>query len=99
MKHPICLWVIPCLSLLLAGCLNFVPRNLTPVKAYGEYWFKPDMTKESWQQDWVACGGRANGAYSGDAASGSSTSDLLADSEKKRNELASCMKVKGYVYR
>jgi hypothetical protein len=87
------------MSLLLAGCLNFVAHDLTPTKAYGEYWFKPGMTKESWQQVWVACGGRANGSYSSDAASGSSTSVLIAASEKKRNELTSCMKVKGYVYR
>jgi hypothetical protein len=81
----------------LGGCsMGFVPTELAPPKAYGEHWVNPGISKDVWRQDWVACGGRANGDYSSDAASGSSTSVLMAASEKKRNELGSCMKLKGY---
>lgn len=39
-----------------AYCDKEAYQRLAHPKAYGEYWTKPDMTTESWRQDWVACG-------------------------------------------
>ena len=76
--------------------MGLVPTNLTPAKAYGEYWVKPGMSVEGWRQDWVGCGGMKDGGYSSDAPSGSTSTVLLAAGKKKRDELAVCMKSKGY---
>jgi hypothetical protein len=73
-------------------------RILDSIKAYGEYWTKPGMTKESWQHDWIACGGMANGQYSGDAPNGATTEIILASQEQERKKLATCMQAKGYEY-
>ena len=96
-------------SVLLSGCLNGQCMNgpcslerarmIKAIKAYGEYWVKPDMTQESWRQDWVACGGRSNGQYSSDAPSGSATDVLINAGKQKRQSLATCMQSKGYEYR
>lgn len=67
-------------------------------KAYGEYWTKPGMTKESWREDWVACGGMSNGQYSGGAPEGSSTKVMLEYQTKERKKLDACMQSKGYEY-
>ncbi len=93
------------LSLFLVGCGTQIALSgqaredyLKSIKAYGEYWVKPGMTKESWQQDWVACGGRSNGDYSSDAPPGYDTATLLADSKRKSLKLGACMRAKGYEY-
>jgi hypothetical protein len=69
------------------------------IKAYGEYWTKPGMTTESWRQDWVACGGRSNGQYSGNVPPGSSDAVSSVLWEQARKTLDACMQSKGYVYR
>jgi hypothetical protein len=99
------LWLTFFLGLLLAGCgtqlaLSGKAREdyLKSIKAYGEYWTKPGMTTESWRQDWVACGGRSNGQYSGNLPPGSTTAVLLAEDKKLREELGFCMQSKGYEY-
>lgn len=74
-------------------------EKLLHPKAYGEYFVKPGMTKESWRADWVACGGRSNGDYSSDAPPGADTATLLADSKRKSEKLGTCMHSKGYEYR
>ena len=74
-------------------------ERLLNSKAYGEYWTKPGMTKESWQHDWVACGGMEDGGFSINTPSGSeSTATLLTVANKKVEELATCMQAKGYEY-
>lgn len=73
-------------------------EKLLHPKAYGEYWTKPGMTKESWRQDWVACGGMRNGSYSSDAPSGSPTEVLINASNRKAEQLDACMKEKGYAF-
>jgi hypothetical protein len=83
----------------VACSMGFVPRNLTPAKAYGEYWTKPGVTTESWRQDWVACGGMSNGNYSGDAPTGSTTEVIFASDRQKKKKLDACMQSKGYEYR
>jgi hypothetical protein len=89
---------------LLAGCgiggfwMEGNPSAGRNIKAYGEYWTKPGMTTESWRQDWVACGGRSNGQYSGNLPPGSTTAVLLAEDKKLREELGFCMQSKGYEY-
>jgi hypothetical protein len=78
------LWIVPFLSLLLAGCgiggfwmegISGQAREdyLKSIKAYGEYWVKDGMTVEQWREDWVACGGMKDGGYSTDVPSGSTT--------------------------
>ncbi len=66
-------------------------------KAYGEYWTKPGMTKDSWRQDWVECGGKQNGQYVAGPRLPGETNDIAA-SARTANLLASCMKSKGYTY-
>jgi hypothetical protein len=72
---------------------------LKSIKAYGEYWTKPGMTKGSWRADWVACGGMSNGQYSGDAPTGAITKMILESQERERKKLTLCMQGKGYEYR
>jgi hypothetical protein len=69
---------------------------LKSIKAYGEYFVKPGVSREEWQHDWVACGGMSDGGYSSDAPSGSPTDVLIKASKQKRKYLAECMKSKGY---
>jgi hypothetical protein len=100
--------IVLVLPLLLSACLYGQcingpcalehERILNSIKAYGEHFEKPGMTKEGWRADWVACGGRSNGDYSSEAPSGSSTAVLLADSKRKAEQLSSCMQSKGYQY-
>lgn len=102
---PSAVLVIP---LALSGCLYGQCMDgacaleraeyLKSIKAYGEYWTKPGMTKESWRQDWVACGGRANGQYSGNVPPGSTDAVSAALWEKARKKLDACMKEKGYAF-
>jgi hypothetical protein len=73
-------------------------RLLHP-KAYGEYFVKPGVSREEWQQDWVACGGRFNGQFSGGAPSGSTTTEIFAAIDRARKSLNACMQSKGYEYR
>lgn len=65
-------------------------------KAYGEYFVKTGGSKNEWRQDWIACGGMADGGFSSDAPSGSPTDVLINASKQKRKELADCMISKGY---
>lgn len=97
------------ISLGLAGCgiggyqMNGVSGRerteyLKSIKAYGEYWTKPEMSVESWRQDWVACGGMRNGQYSGNAPTGATTQVILISQEQERKRLDACMTSKGYEY-
>jgi hypothetical protein len=86
------------------GCGTQVPLRgqeredyLKSIKAYGEFWTKPGMTKESWRQDWVACGGTKDGNYVAGTRLPGETDDFAA-SRRKTKQLASCMKEKGYAY-
>ena len=72
---------------------------LKSIKAYGEYFVKPGASREEWQRDWVACGGRPNGQYSDDAPPNATTKEIFAAIDKARNSLDACMKSKGYEYR
>lgn len=94
------------LCIMLLGCGTQVPLQgqeredyLKSIKGYGEYWVKPGITKERWQQDWVACGGMPNGSYANDAPQRSSTATIRAASERISNLLGACMQSKGYEYR
>lgn len=73
-------------------------KYLKSIKAYGEFWTKPGITKEEWRQDWRDCGGMKDGNYSNDAPSGSSDAVLTAANNKKVKELSTCMKEKGYEF-
>ncbi len=68
-------------------------------KAYGEYFVKPGASREEWQQDWIACGGRPNGQYSDDAPPNATTKEIFAAIDRARNSLNTCMQSKGYEYR
>jgi hypothetical protein len=72
---------------------------LKSVKAYGEYFFKLGASRDEWQRDWIACGGRSNGQFSDDAPAGATTSEIFAAINKARNSLDACMQSKGYEYR
>ena len=92
--------------LLLAGCgtqlaLSGQAREdyLKSIKAYGEYFVKPGASREEWQRDWVACGGRSNGQFSGGAPPRSTTAEIFAAIDKARTKLDACMQSKGYEYR
>ena len=73
-------------------------RILRP-KPYGELWTKPGMTKESWRQDWVDCGGLSNGQFIDDAPPRSPTAVILAASAAAQKKLDTCMQSKGYTFR
>ena len=72
-------------------------RLLHP-KAYGQYWTKPSMTTESWRQDWVACGGQANGQYFSDESTVPTVAAALTADKNKRAKLDTCMQSKGYQF-
>ena len=74
-------------------------EKLLHPKAYGEYFVKPGMTKESWRADWVACGGDSNGQYGVYTPPGSPTKVVLTAKKKEAQRLAGCMHYKGYEYR
>jgi hypothetical protein len=94
------------LNLLFCGCgtqlaLSGQAREdyLKSIKAYGEYFFKPAVTREEWQRDWVACGGRPNGQYSDHAPPNAPTKEIFAAIDRAKNSLNTCMQSKGYEYR
>jgi hypothetical protein len=72
---------------------------LESIKAYGEYFVKRGASRQEWQRDWVACGGRPDGQFSGGAPNGSPTKEIFAAIDKARNSLNTCMQSKGYEYR
>lgn len=102
MKHKrIISSVLLCFA--LAGCGTQIGISgkargdyLKSIKSYGDYWVKAGMTKARQREDWMACGGRANGAYSSDAPSGSTNEVLSKADKKKRKALGDCMSAKGY---
>ncbi len=79
-----------------AYCDREAYERLMHPKGFGEYWDKPEKTVEIWRADWVKCGGMVDGGYSTDEPPRSSTAVILAASKKKRLELGSCMRSKGY---
>ena len=74
-------------------------RIIKSIKAYGEYFVKQGMTKESWRADWVACGGWSNGQYGVYTPPGSSDTVSSALWEQARKKLDACMQSKGYEFR
>ena len=68
-------------------------------KAYGQFWTKPGMTKESWHQDWLDCGGMSGGHYSGNVPPGSSDAVSTELWTGKRKKLDTCMQSKGYTFK
>ena len=72
---------------------------LKSIKAYGEYFVKPGVSREEWQRDWVSCGGWPNGQFTGGAPSGSTTSEIFAAIDRARNSLDACMQSKGYEHK
>ena len=92
-----CCLLSGCFSCLSSWCLGEEAyERLMHPKGIGEYWEKPDKTVEGWRSDWVSCGGMVDGGYSTDEPPRSSTAVILAASKKKRLELGSCMRSKGY---
>jgi hypothetical protein len=81
-----------------AYCDREAYERLTHPKTYSEFFTKAGMTKEGWRADWMACGGRSNGAYGIDTPPGSTTAVSIAASDKKVEELSSCMQSKGYQF-
>jgi len=79
-----------------AYCDREAYERLMHPKGFGEYWEKPSTKPEIWRTDWVKCGGMVDGGYSTDEPPRSSTAVILAASKKKRLELGSCMRSKGY---
>jgi len=67
-------------------------------KAYGEYFVKSGVSRDDWRRDWVACGGRPNGQFSGNAPPGSATHEILAAWRTESKRLAQCMESKGYYH-
>ncbi len=65
-------------------------------KAYGEYFVKSGVSRDDWRRDWVACGGRHNGQFSGNAPPGSTANEILAAWRAESKRLAQCMESKGY---
>lgn len=74
-------------------------EKLLNPKAFGEYWIKPGVTRESWERDWISCGGFKDGQYAGNAPAGSTTEAILASRREERKKLSQCMESKGYEYR
>jgi hypothetical protein len=73
-------------------------QRLLHPKTYGEYWEKPEVTKEEWRQDWVACGGAPSGVYGVYSPPGMSDQEYRKAFIAKGEHLDSCMKEKGYVF-
>jgi hypothetical protein len=81
-----------------AYCDREAYQKLAHPKSYGQYWTKPAMTTESWRQDWVACGGQANGQFFIDKPAAGTTRDPLLDWQDKRKKLDACMQSKSYSF-
>lgn len=71
-------------------------QKLLHPKAYGEYFVKPGLSRDEWQHDWVTCGGRPNGQFSGNAPAGSTANEMLEAWRAESKRLAQCMESKGY---
>ena len=71
-------------------------RKVLHPKSFGEYFVKSGASRDEWQRDWVACGGRPNGQFSGDAPSGSSANEMLEAWRIASKKLTQCMESKGY---
>jgi len=83
-----------------AYCDKEAYEKLAHPKAYGEYFVKAGMSKESWRQDWMACGGMADGGYSAaNASPGVDTTTLLDLTHRKVEKINACMLSKGYEFR
>ena len=92
-----CCLLSGCFSCLSSWCLGEEAyERLMHPKGFGEYWEKPDTKSDIWRADWVKCGGMVDGGHSTDEPPRSSTAVILAASKKKRLELGSCMRNKGY---
>ena len=68
------------------------------VKPYGAHWIKPGGSQEEWRRDWVGCGGLTGGGYADDAPPKSNNDVIFAADRKKRQELAGCMRQRGYQF-
>jgi hypothetical protein len=112
MKNIFCYGFILLLCALVSGCellcqagtgtcgLSDEQRyKLMHPKAYGEHFVKSGATREEWQRDWVACGGRPNGQYSDDAPDSATTAEIFAAIDRASKKLDTCMQSKGYEYR
>lgn len=71
---------------------------LKAIKPLGAHWVKSDVSTEEWRADWVGCGGLSNGGYADDAPPRSSNDVIFAAIKKKRQQLATCMSQKVYVF-
>ncbi len=103
MRCRISIFAIFWFPLSLVGCgtqlaLSGQAREdyLKSIKAYGEYFVKPGLSRDEWQRDWVACGGRPNGQFSGNAPSGSTANEMLEAWRVESKRLSQCMESKGY---
>ena len=70
-----------------AYCDRDAYQKLANPKSYGQYWTKPTMTTESWRQDWVECGGQANGQYFSDESTVPTVAAALTADKNKRAKL------------
>ncbi len=100
MKYGACV----CISLLLGGCcmLECVGK-LSPSQPFGAHFIKDGMTKESRLDDTVACGsGRTEYVLFSDeeikAAKQPEDPNDIRAYLRLRDQWASCMRDKGYVY-
>jgi len=89
---------------LLSGCgiggfwMNGNPYVKNHIPSLLDRWDSPDKTVEEKRQQWVACGGRANGYYWVDPT-GLTDDEYKATSRKKSEQLQICMLSMGYYYR
>lgn len=81
----------------LANCDPEVNRELMHPTPLSDYWNKGNATSERGRQDWVGCGGSANGGYNL-TESEFSSGNLREASSRKFDELQYCMMRKGYRY-
>jgi len=61
-----------------------------------ERWQHPTRPQIEWPQDWIACGGSADGGYT--ALSASTDAESAKLSRDKFDQIQHCMMAKGYRY-
>ena len=98
-------------TILLTGCMTCLSewclgkeayQKLYYPKAYGEYWIKPGMTKETRSQDSIECGGSTRGPdfspQQTNAARQPEDKNDFATDTRLTKVWINCMKEKGYQY-
>jgi len=73
-------------------------ESFTPPKPYMSYWHKDGAAEEGRRNDWVTCGGSANGNFSWDSRKKLPDETNETSRLRQSSELKACLTQRGYRY-